>query len=339
VKFKWTNVLTAAAVFGLLSSGATLAQEPFYKDKTINLLIGYGAGGGNDLRGRLVARYLEKHIPGNPSVVVQNMPGASGTVQVNYMFDTAEPDGLTIGDVNREAAVAEVADRPGVRYTFADFEWLGGLTLEPMIVFIRSELPYETLDDLKQASEPLNFGARQAGATNFLAGKAVEALGVPVKMVLGYSGSQLSLAFEQGEIDASALTFSSFGNRPDWITEEGDGLARLMLALGVNKAKREMPFGPELEVAPENKDLYNLLNLALGLPNATFAAPPGTPEDRVVILREAFQAMIDDPEFREEAAKMGVSLEPIPPEEVDRIFTEFVNSPDEIKAKFVELLN
>src|SRR5262249_35364824 len=155
-------------------------------------------GSTNDLTTRLVARHLARFIPGNPGIVVVNKPGASGVIQTSYMQNQAPGNGLAIGYTGRESAYQQLAQRPGVRFDLASLQWIGVLSQKGMVVFINRNKPVRTIAELQKSSTQIIFAVRALGGADFLAGKALEALGVPLKIVSGYPGSpQMNLAFEQ----------------------------------------------------------------------------------------------------------------------------------------------
>jgi tripartite-type tricarboxylate transporter receptor subunit TctC len=335
-KISW-GVLAIAlvGVAGAVGLKPCPAEAQFYKGKSVRMLVGYRAGGGNDTRTRFVARYMEKYIPGNPKIIVENMPGGSGVVEVNYLYNVAKHDGLILGNVSREAALVQMGEQPGVKYDITKFEWLGALVRQPLVVFIRSSLPYHSIDDIKRGGKPLIFAARRVGASNYIAAKGLELLGVPVKIVLGYGGRKLNLAFENGEVEASSLSMSSFEKRAHWV--KPGGLARMLVTFG-DVREKGVAFGPSLKPKTGSEALYKMINASLGMPLGTFAAPPGTSADRMAELRTAFAAMTDDPQFRKDAKKLRLPLQKISGREIQGIFADFINSPPEAKKVFKSLL-
>lgn len=331
--------IVCLVVLGLLS--ASLCQPvlsaDYYAGKTISLMVGFTPGGGPDIRTRLVAQHIGKHIPGSPRVIVQNMPGAGGRVVANYLYNVARPDGLTLGSLNRDVAIMQLGGVQGIKFDMAKFLWVGNVMREGNIVFIRADLPYEDLAGLRNAKEPLLFAARAVGATNYLAAKGMEALGVPVKIVLGYGSRQLTLAFEQGEVNASALGWAALASsRPDWV--KPDGLARLIVEFGAKPTPDiNVSFGPDLTAQPGKEGIYALINKALGLPLGNLAAPPGTPADRVDELRQAYQDMSRDPEFKRDAGRLDVSPDNLTGKKLASTFQDFLGAPADDRREFETL--
>jgi len=337
-RFKYAINILIALTFVIGASTVALGEE-FYKRKVVRMIVGYGPGGGPDFRTRLVARHLGRHLPGRPKVIVQNMPGGGGIVATNYIFNVAKPTGLVLSNVARGPFMMQMGKRVGVLFDMEKFQWIGSLMREGNVVFIRSSTPYRNLEDLKKAKKPLIFGARSVGATNYLAAKALEMLGVPVKLVVGYGTSKMNLAFEQGEIEASALGWTSIKTgRPDWI--KPGGLARLIVEFGMEATREiQVAFGPKLKPIGGKEQIYSVINKALGLSQANLAAPPGTPRDRVDQLRQAYRKMLKDPKFQAHAAKLNIPLNPLVGGELGRTVQKFYGEVSaSTKAQFAELL-
>ena len=338
---RFVSALTVSSVLslGLLVSvsavsTAAAAQVAFYEGKTIRIISPSRVGGGPDTRARLIVRHLPSFLPGQPRMIVQNMPGAGGVIAANFLFNVVEPDGLTLGVLSREVTFIQMAEREGVQYNTGKFAWVGSLLHQGQIVFIRSDLPYLSLDELRAAKEPLVFGSRAVGSVNFLAGKALEMLGVPVRLIPGYGSSQLDLAFEQGEVDATALSFNSLTRRADWV--KPGGLARPIVEIGT-RAAPDVPAGQNFAPMAGHEQSYALINAALSLPSGSLAAPPGTPSERVESLREAFAKMVMDPEFQVAARKINLSLRFLVGEDLAKSYRDFLDASPDTKALFKQL--
>jgi tripartite-type tricarboxylate transporter receptor subunit TctC len=323
-----------ALLVGIVPVVAT-AAAPSFKDKKIEITVGYGVAGGPDVIARLVSRHLNRFIPGNPTLFVMNRPGAEGVVQTDYMANLAPSDGLSIAYISRASALAQIANRPGVRFDMAAFRWLGALSQESIVVFVRRDKGFASVAEMKRAAAPLVYAVRAPGGTDFLAGKALEALGVPLKVVSGYGSGQTTLAFEQGEIDASALTEGAFRQRRDWL--KPDGLAVVVVEFGAVRP-HGAAFGADLTPLAAKSAIYALINKALSLPVATFAAPPATPPEITDMYRTAFSAMERDAQFLEDARKSDIEINPVTGADLQTRFTDFLNAPPAAKAEFAGLV-
>jgi len=337
---KFTYVVTLLIAFAFVIGASTVAMgEEFYKRKVVRVIVGYGPGGGPDFRTRLVAKHLGKYLPGRPKVIVQNMPGGGGVVATNYIFNVAKPTGLVLSNVARGPFMMQMGKRVGVQFDMEKLQWIGSLMREGNVVFIRSSTPYQNLEELKRAKKPLIFGARSVGATNYLAAKALEMLGVPVKLIVGYGTSKMNLAFVQGEIEASALGWTSIKTgRPDWI--KPGGVARLIVEFGMEPTREiQVPFGPKLKPIGGKEIIYSVINKALGLSQANLAAPPGTPRERTDQLRQAYRKMLKDPKFQADSARLNIPLNPLVGGELAQTVQKFYGgASDSTKAQFAELM-
>lgn len=322
----------------LMGPTGSCAAADFYKGKTIRVLVGFTPGGGPDIRTRLVARHWPAHISGQPRMIVQNQPGAGGLLSTNLLFNVIKPDGLTLANIVRDNAIRQMSDQPGVKYDMAKFAWIGSLLSEGNVVFIRSALPYKDLSELKRAKAPIIFAARSVGSTNFIAGKGMEALGVPLNLVVGYGTAKLNLAFAQGEVEGSALGWGALSKgRADWV--KPGGLARLIVEFGTRRTPGlNVPFGPNLEPEAGQKGVYDVINKALGMPQGSIAAPPGTPEERLAILRNSYKAMLQDPKFKADAAKLNINVDALVGDDLGRVFADFLGAPQSIKAEFKAMM-
>ena len=311
------------------------AAPPDFTNKRIEVTVGYGPGGGPDMIARVVARHLGRFLPGNPALFVMNRPGAEGVLQTNYMASLAPRDGTSIGYVSRASALAQISSRPGVRYDMASLQWLGGLSQQNIIAFTRRGKELDSVEVMKRSKTPIMFAIRAPGGTDFLAGKALEALGVPMKFISGYGSGQTTIAFEQGEIDATALTEGAFRQRASWVRP--GGLAVPVVEFGPIRPDK-IAFGPDLQPPPAKADIYLLINKALGLPVATFTGPAGLPPEITEVYRKAFDDIEKDPQFLEDAKSTDIEVKPVRGSVLQEIFTDFLRAQPETKEEFSSLV-
>src|SRR5215208_4281695 len=196
---------------GLLAAIPLAAAAQNFQGKTVTLIVGYKAGGGYDATARMLARHLPKHIPGRPTVIVQNMPGANSVIAANHLYNVAKPDGTTIGTFNRNLPIAQLTGVEGVKYDITRFAWIGSAANESTILAIRADLPYKTFDELRKAKEQVVIGSTGPGAnTHDFPLLLKDLLGVNLKIVSGYSSSaDIMLAVERKEVDGRAGSYSS----------------------------------------------------------------------------------------------------------------------------------
>jgi tripartite-type tricarboxylate transporter receptor subunit TctC len=330
-------------LFGFLLMGRSVdvyAQTPFYQGKTVKLVIGSTAGGGYDLWARLAARYLGKYIPGNPEIVAQNMPGAGGAVAANYVYGVAKPDGLTLGAFNPALYFDQLVGRPETKFDWSKFSWIGSPEQNDVLHFIRTDAPFKTIDDLRNAKEPPRCGSTGTGTTgHYIPRLLEETLGIKTTIVSGYQGgSEIDLAVERNEVVCwSPLVATYFGREP-YKRWQKSGFTRVVLQTGSKRDPRlkDVPTLSELmqqyKTPEAGKRLAKVVLTAatLGRP---VTAPPGMPAERTKILREAYAKAVKDPELLAEAQKRGWDVDPLSGEELETLAKEVVAQPPEVIEK------
>jgi tripartite-type tricarboxylate transporter receptor subunit TctC len=316
------------------------AQANFYQGKTIRLVIGSSTGGGYDLWARLIARHLGKHIPGHPEIVPQNMPGAGGMVGANYVYAIAKPDGLTLGAFNPALYFDQLVGRAEVKFDWAKFSWIGSPEQNEILHFIRTDAPFKTVEDLRNAKEPARCGSTGTGTTgHYIPRLLEETLGVKTNIVSGYQGgSEIDVAIERNEVVCwSPLVATYFGREP-YKRWHKTGFTRVVLQTGSKRDARlkEIPTLDELmqqyKTPDAGKRLARVILTAatLGRP---ITAPPGLPPERTKMLRDAYRKAIADPELLAEAAKREWDVDPLSGEELESLAKEVTAQPQEVIEK------
>jgi tripartite-type tricarboxylate transporter receptor subunit TctC len=263
------------------------------------VIVGFAPGGGVDSTARVVAKHLMRFIPGQPSLVVQNMEGAAGVIAANHVNQRVTPDGLTLAVPGRSWFVYGIVKNPGVRFDPIKFSFIGSPGASNSMLYVRSSTGIKSFEDLKQSSRPLSFGSLGSSTPTGMVPTMLARLGLPIKVIFGYvSTARVLLALEQGEIDGVFTVEDSFARRQD--------LLRKKTLIPILQNKLTQPGLPVLrDVLPPGDGPLLTLVLALenfGLP---LVGPPGIPAERVAILRKAFVAMCDDKDFQAEAVKVG----------------------------------
>jgi tripartite-type tricarboxylate transporter receptor subunit TctC len=292
-------LLTAAA----MPTARAQSVADFYRGQSISMAVSSSAGGGYDTLSRAVAKRLGKHIPGNPSVIVRNMPGAGGILAMNYLANVAPRDGLTIGQVQNNTPFEPLFGTKEANYDATKMIWLGTPSIETALLIVWHTSPIMTIEDAKRM--PMTAGASGANSTpSFYARLLNELLGLKIKIILGYPGqNEAFLAIERGELDSYGDTFWSAltSTRPDWLKEKK---IRILVQYGPEKeaALPDVPYGPDLVNNEDDKKLFEAAYapLAAGRP---FVAPPGVPPERTAALRAGLLATFEDPDFLAEAAR------------------------------------
>ncbi len=324
--------LLAAAIGLAVASPLALAQS--FAGKTVTIIVGYKPGGGYDATARMLARHLPKHIPGKPSVIVQNMPGANSVIAANHVYNVAKPDGLTIATFNRNLPIAQLTGVEGVKFDVTKFAWIGSAANESTILAIRADLPYKTFEELRKAKETVVIGSTGPGAnTHDFPLLLKDLVGVNLKIVSGYSSSaDIMLAVERKEVDGRAGSYTSL--RP-FIDRK---LVRpIVRARSTEPGIEQLPVDESFAPNPRAKAIMALRS-APELVARPYVMPPKTPDDIVKVMREAFAKTIQDPELIAEGKKTKVDLEYTPGDRAQRILADVLNQPKDIVQEFAKYI-
>ena len=328
-----------ALVFPVASVRADSVAD-FYRGKTVTIDVGYGAGGGYDVTSRLVAQFLGKHIPGNPSVVVQNEPGGGGIKVANEIFNVAPNDGLTLGVFSSDVALDALYNEPQAHYKTSKFAWIGSMhtDIQSCGIWKGGGVGIKTLADLIASKRTISFGSTSpTSPTSTFPVFFHKALGAPTKVINGYPGTNaIMLAMRQGEMDATCGLFESTV-RGSYYHDLQSGDLKLFVQAATDADKVPL-FGDATPVLDfvEGGDMRKIANLVFGpsLLTRPLAAPPGTPKDRVAALRAALMALATDPEAVAAAKKViGAPLRPKNGEELEKAFADFEATPPDLVKK------
>ena len=321
----WLVAVTLCTLAFLSRVPSSDAQTPFYEGKTITVVIG-ATGGSLNVGARIVARHLGKHIPGNPTVIVQNMTGAAHLVATNHVFNVAKPDGLTLLAANPNVGIAQLSKVDTVRFDVRKFEWLGSSGPDGVALAIRADLPYKTFDELRKADRELVVGTTGPGSNaHDFPLLLKEFAGAKFKLVSGYpANADILLAIERKEVDVWAAFASTVRPAVD------RGAVRPLVRSRVpSPGFAQLPVDEDLASDPVGKAIMGIRAIPQAIGRA-FAAPPGTPTDRLAILREALAKTLRDPELRAEGDKAQIEFQHIPPEEVAKGFDTLLQQRPEV---------
>lgn len=327
------RAIAAALAIGLLLALLPSAQaQQTFAGKTVTIIVGYSPGGGYDRMARMVARYMPKYLPGNPTVIVQNMPGANSLIAANHVYGVARPDSLTIGVFNRNLVLGQLAKVEGVRFDMSKFAWVGSPSNENTILAVRSELPHRTIDDLKRTREAVVVGATGPGANTFDFPLLLKAfIGANLRIITGYpSSSDIMLAIERKEVDGRAGSYASIKPFLD------RGIVRALVRSRASiPAIEKLPVDEDLTTDPRAKAVMALRSVpeVVGRP---FVAPPGTPADIVGAYREAMLKVTQDREFLAEATRAGFDIEYVTGEQALRVTLQVLNAPADVVRVFAQ---
>jgi tripartite-type tricarboxylate transporter receptor subunit TctC len=300
------------------------AQEAFYKGRVIRLVEAYTAGGGYDTYARLIARYLGRHLPGNPTIVVENMTGAGGLIAVNYLYNRAEPDGLTLANWNGALSLQQYLGQPGIQFDSTKFEWLGSPIRPTPICMISKSTGVTTLREWPEAKKPVKLGGMAPGTSLSDDARILRAaLSLPMQLVEGYQGgAAIRLAINQGELDgACGLGWET--QKVTWQKEFEFMNVVLQVGGKPHPELAKIPLATELAKSDEARQLIKIGIQDLSTLGHSYSLPPRTRKDRVAMLRKAFEATMRDADFLAEAEKAKIIINPTAGGELEEIVTGF----------------
>jgi tripartite-type tricarboxylate transporter receptor subunit TctC len=338
------NMLTrgAAALLFALALVASPARgdavSDFYKGKTVTMIVGYGPGGGYDVFARLLARHLGRHIPGNPTVVVQNMPGAGSLRATNALYNTAPKDGSTIGMFARDMPLmAILGTNPGVQYDPRKFTWLGSssdFSNDAYILLVRKDAPIKSIAEAQRpGSPPLTLGVTGQGSTGTdIPILLRDTLGLNFNLVSGYpDNGAIFLALERNEVNGRTVDLSSVTSlKPEWLKPDSNMRVLVQLARSTRHPMfPDVPTARELARDDRGRALIELAEQSY-IMSRPFAAPPGVPEDRAKALQAAFLAVHKDPEYLADAEKMRIEVSPVGADVVLKAINKVANAPPDL---------
>jgi tripartite-type tricarboxylate transporter receptor subunit TctC len=310
----------------------------FYKGKRINLVVGYGTGGGYDTYARLFARFIGKHVPGNPNVIVQNMPGAGSRGAANWLYNVAPRDGTVIAVLSQSTPADQALGENGIQFDVRRFNWIGNMVVVNNIMFVWAQSGARTIEDAKQ--KPLAIGSTGASSPSMLYPLVSNnLLGTKFRIVSGYpGGGDINLAVERREVDGrgSDSWASMKANNSRWLSGR---MVNILFQVGPHREAdlADVPLWRELAQNDEQRQILDILSgdIAVGRPILT---APNVPADRVRALRKAFDDTMRDPQFLEAAAKANMYLNPMAGEELQAIVGRIVSPSPGVIEKVKEAI-
>jgi tripartite-type tricarboxylate transporter receptor subunit TctC len=337
------TILAVLVLTLVVCIGPARAQGDFYSGKQVSLLIGTTTGGGYDAYGRLVGRHIGRHIPGNPSVIVKNMPGAGGLAAANYLYNRAPRDGTELLTVQNGLPFERLfhtlsAEGKNALFDSAKFGWIGSATQTVFVTVTWHASAVKTLQDARTREAIL--GASTTSADSYvLAMLSNNLFGTRFKVVTGYAGAnEVSLAVENGEIEGEAgkdwTTLTS--TRPQWIRDQR---VNILVQMGMHGHPdlKGVPMAIDLAKSPDDRQIMEIIFAKFGMGRPFFTAP-GVPADRLAILRRAFDATLADPAVLAEAGKLGMEVSPVRGVDVEALVTRMMRTPDALASRAREVL-
>ena len=334
------HVAAAVAVIAFLSASQAKAQDSFYKGKTVRIIVGASAGGGYDTYSRTIARHMGKHIPGNPTFVVENMPGAGFLISANYIYKIAKPDGLTIGHFIGGLFLQQLLEKPGIEFDARNFEYIGVPTQDNYVLGVAKATGITSMDQWFSTKTVVKLGGVGVGsATDDIPKVLAATIGLPMQLVTGFKGTaDVRLAFNSGEVQGVCNAWESF--RSTWRNELDSGNIVIVLQT-IAKRHPELPNVPlaiDFAKTEEAKRLINALVHSVGPTARPYVLPPKTPKEQLATLRNAFMQTMKDPEFLAEAAKAKLDINPLDGAELERNVREVFNLDKLLVPKAKEIL-
>jgi tripartite-type tricarboxylate transporter receptor subunit TctC len=333
------RTVSALAVLAVLTAAPAHAQsvEEFYRGKPINLIIGFSVGGGYDLYARHLARHIGKHIPGNPTVVPQNMAGAGSLRAANFLYSAAPKDGTAIGTFARTTGINPLLES-GATFDGTKFAWLGSVTDDVSTCVTWHTTPVKTWNDF--LTKPITLGGQgPSSEPDMFARLYKNVFGANVKLVAGYPGTnEITLAMERGEVDGlCGLSWSTIKTRHGaWLR---DKKINIIVQSSFKKVPEigDVPLVMDLTNDPEKLQILKLILAAQEMARP-FAAPPGIPADRKAALAAAFDATMKDPEYLADAEKMKIDVNPVSGPALDKLLAELYATPKDVLKKAGEAI-
>jgi tripartite-type tricarboxylate transporter receptor subunit TctC len=334
------SVITLTLAITLNFSTSAFSQESFYKDKVIRIVVATAAGGGYDLYTRTMARHLRKYIPGEPTIVVENMPGAGHLIGANYVYKVAKPDGLTIGHFIGSLFLQQLLGKPGVEFDALKFNFIGVPAQDSYMIGLSKTTGITSMEQWLASKRILKIGGIGAGsATDDIPKVLAATIGLPLQVVAGYKGtSEVRLAFNSGEIEGICNAWESF--KSTWRKEmDAKEVALVLQAIPTRHPDvPNVPLAIDYAKTDEAKRMIRSVIHTIAPTVRPYVLPPGTPRDRVEMLRRAFMSTMKDQEFLAEAAKAKLDINPLDGATLEANVREVFNLDAALMPRLKEIL-
>lgn len=334
-------LLAIGALFGLATCVVSAdAQDSFYKGKTIRLIVGLAPGGGYDLYSRVIARHMGKHISGNPTFVVENMQGAGSVIAANYMYKAANPDGLTVGHVLGGLFLQQLLGNPAIEFDARKFEYIGVPAQDHFLIGLSKATGITSFESWMASKKSVKLGGVAPGGATDDVPKVLEAtLSLPIKVVTGYKGTgPIRLAFDSGEVDGVCNAWESFKSTWRKQLDSGDVVLVLQATVKTHPELPNIPVAFDFLKTEEARKLFQVVTRVHGPSTRPYFLPPGTPKERVQLLRKAYMDTMKDPEFLADANKAKLDLNPDDGAGLERNVREIFDLEPSLVAKLKEIL-
>jgi tripartite-type tricarboxylate transporter receptor subunit TctC len=334
-------VCVVLVVAGLAGAGYGAGTDEFYRGKSVRIVVGFSAGGGFDTYARAIARHLSKHIPGNPNVVVENMTGAGSLIAANHVYKVAKPDGLTIGHFIGGFFLGQVLGQPGIEFDARKFEFIGAPVSDHVVCALTKASGITSVEKWMASKTPVKMGGLAPGTSTPDNATRIfkAALGLPIQVVTGYKGTaDVRLAADGGELAGGCWGWDSISVTWRKGLDSGD----VVVVLQANrKTHPDLPNVPQAIKLAKTEESRRMIEVGIHNDSdivRTYTLPPGTPKDRVQILRKAFEATLKDPEFVADAKKARLNIDPVAPDEIEKDIAGLFKLDPALVSKLKEVL-
>ena len=333
--------LLALALMSSLVLATAATADDFYKGKTIRIVVGFSAGGGFDTYARAIARHMAKHIPGEPAIVVENMTGAGSLIAANHVYKVAKPDGLTIGHFIGGLFLGQVLGQKGIEFDARKFEFIGAPITDHVVCAMTKASGMTSVEKWLASKTPVKMGGIAPGtSTPDNATRIFKvALGLPIQLVTGYKGTaEVRLAAESGEIAGGCWGWDSVSVTWRKALDSGDAVVVLQANRRTHPDLPQVPQAIKLAKSDEGRKMVDVGVHSDSDIVRTYTLPPGTPKDRVQLLRKAFDSTLKDPEFLVDAKKSRLNVDPVGPEAIEKDIANLFKLDPSLISKFKEIL-
>ena len=333
----WVSVSTVAGLLLLFTTAATpVSAAEFYEGKTIRFIVGFAAGGGYDAYTRLVAKYITRHIPGNPSTVVENMDGAGSVIAANHMYNKADRDGLTVGVWNSHNIFNQMMGDPSLRLDGRKFGWIGTPSKDSVACAIMGFSGPKTFDEIVKSKKPVRMGATRAGNTVHLPEMLKRWAGGKFDIIPGYTGtSKIRLAMRSREVDGACWTWDSMRSTArSMLDAKGDDkmIPFVIAHRWEDPEVKDVPLFSDVIKDKDDLHAFNVWNSSNDFARP-FSLPPGSPKEALSILRKAFKATIEDKDYIADATKSKLTVDYVSGEQVEENVKRVYSAPPEVKKR------
>jgi tripartite-type tricarboxylate transporter receptor subunit TctC len=333
-------LISAFLCLALFAAPIAVSAEDFYAGKTVRFVVGFSPGGGYDIYTRTIARHIGKHLPGKPTTVVENMPGAGSLISANYLYHRAKPDGLTIGNFIGPLVLQQVLGNKAATFDGRKFGWIGVPASDHAVCIFNNAAGIPTMKQWLSTNKTPKIGGVAPGSnTSDVPRILKEALNAPLQVVDGYKGTaEIALAMEAGEIDASCWSWLGMKATMRNQLEAGKVSVVVQVALASHPELKNVPLAIEFANTEVAKELIRIGSLMYSSALRPYATPPGTPPDRLALLRKAFRETMKDPAFLADAKQAQIEIDPIDEAETERIFSDLYKMNPATVSKLQDLL-